>query len=462
MISITSTAKHSTEIVELRKELNESVEQFYTHFSNLEYRFLKDEIDWEFLDGIFEYLLYTSKNPQFLKSSEPRSAHFGDGTVQSQANIVAITSDYPPSPHHTTPPPQSDVGDYAHTSVELSHPPTPPTLDICADLACKLVGCHVDSFPQPPSPHSVDPLDCTILCSSVPDSSPIVNEDQVVNGVSVVQPTYAIIHDEYVQESKEELTVKDDSLLATPHPLYPDIPCDSTTTDFPYENSFPDVSTSDHSQDRSDVNLSLHCREDTPSCQNLSNLSSIISENTEGEHPYFSSTPLHDSSNHEDTDEHPRFSDLGCHDPSNSSFDHDVHSLVVNPYKPLFYDHTSFNEVETPQTVEAFQPKLMVMSSPRYLEVGFASDQEIVETRKAHHHSMLCIQDQSNTQISLPPLELHDPMAHALEESYIASTLAQCKWSTFLTFACMSQSRECIHSTSVCSVAQHHGKSTKK
>ena len=51
--------------------------------------------------------------------------------------------------------------------------------------------------------------------------------------------------------------------------------------------------------------------------------------------------------------------------------------------------------------------------------------------------------------------------AHALEESYTASTLAQHKWSTFLTFSCMSQSRECIHSTSAHSVAQFHGKSTE-
>jgi hypothetical protein len=51
------------------------------------------------------------------------------------------------------------VGDHAHTSIEMSHPPTPPTLDIYADLDRKPVGCHMDLFPQPLSPHSVDPLD---------------------------------------------------------------------------------------------------------------------------------------------------------------------------------------------------------------------------------------------------------------------------------------------------------------
>jgi len=101
------------------------------------------------------------------------------------------------------------------------------------------------------------------------------------------------------------------------------------------------------------------------------------------------------------------------------------------------------------------------MLGPRCPEVGFTSGQEIVETLKAPHHSLLCIEDQPNTQISLPPLGLHNPIAHALEESYTASTHAQDKWSTFLMFSCMSQSRECIHSTSACGVAQHHGSTTE-
>lgn len=101
------------------------------------------------------------------------------------------------------------------------------------------------------------------------------------------------------------------------------------------------------------------------------------------------------------------------------------------------------------------------MSGPRYHEVGFTSSQEIVETLKAPHHSLLYIEDQPNTYILLPPLKLHDPIAHALEEYYTASTHAQCKCSTFLTFSFLSQSRECIHSTSARSVAQHHGSSTE-
>jgi len=253
------------EILKFRKAPDESVDQFYTHVCNLAYRFPKDEIDWIY--GRFEYL---------LGIFEPRSAHFGDGVAQSQAGTVAVTSDCLPSPHQIAPQPRSDVGDHAHTYVELSHPPTPPALDICTDLACKPIGFHVDSFPQPRSPCFVDHPDCNVFCFPIPDSSPIVNEDQVVDRFGVMQPTYTIIHDEYVRESKEEPMVKDDSLPAVPYPLYPDIPCGFSVADFPYENPFLDVSTSRHSQDILDVSLSSQCREDTSCSENLSNLSSVI------------------------------------------------------------------------------------------------------------------------------------------------------------------------------------------
>lgn len=118
--------------------------------------------------------------------------------MQSQVGIIDVMSDFPPSPHQTTPPPQSDVGDYAHTSVELSHPPTPPALGSCTYLACKPIGCHMDSFTQPLSSCSIDPLDCPVSCSSISDSYPTMNKDQVVNGVGTMQPTYAIIHDRCV------------------------------------------------------------------------------------------------------------------------------------------------------------------------------------------------------------------------------------------------------------------------
>jgi len=114
---------------------------------------------------------------------KPNSTYFGDGVVQSKVDTVAIISDYPPSPHQTTPPPQSDVGEHAHTSIQLSHAPTLTTLNICVDLVGKPMGRYTHLLPQPPSLHSADPLDCIVLCSSVLDSTPIVNEDQTIDEV---------------------------------------------------------------------------------------------------------------------------------------------------------------------------------------------------------------------------------------------------------------------------------------
>ena len=64
------------------------------------------------------------------------------------------------------------------------------------------------------------------------------------------------------------------------------------------------------------------------------------------------------------------------------------------------------------------------MLGPSYPEAGFTSDQEIVETPKAPHHSSISAEDQSHTQIIHLPLEPHNPITHALEESYIAITRA--------------------------------------
>ena len=102
---------------------------------------------------------------------------------------------------------------------------------------------------------------------------------------------------------------------------------------------------------------------------------------------------------------------------------------------------------------------MMVMSGRLSLGVSLTSDHEIVQSPKAPHHSFVCIEDPSHTQITLPPLELHDPIAHALEESYIAGTHARRKLSLFLLFACMSQLRVCVFLTVACSFAQNHDKS---
>lgn len=324
--------------------------------------------------GIPRWKIYLS-SLQFLESFKYIPTDLGVRPSKSKTDKVVVTSYYPCSSHQTTLAPQCEVGEGGRTSVELSHPPTPSPLDICADLACNPIGCHMDFLPQPPTLRFVDPPDCIVSCSSIPDSTLVLNEDQVIEGVGVVQPTCAIIHDECVWESEEEPTVKDDSLPFVPHPLYPDIFYDYDTFYFPNEKSSMDVSTSDHSQDTKDANLSLHCGQDTSSSENPSHLSFVISENTEGEHPCFSSTPLHDSSNHEYADKHPKFYDHGYCDLCTSSFDHDVDSLDVNLSEPPISDDLSIDEVETPQTIEEIHLELMVMSGKHYPEVSSTSHQ---------------------------------------------------------------------------------------
>jgi len=114
--------------------------------------------------------------------------------------------------------------------------------------------------------------------------------------------------------------------------------------------------------------------------------------------------------------------------------------IVVNISKPSVYDDLPHDEVETPNSIEALKPELMVMLGPHSIEVRFNSDHEIVQLPKAPHHSSLCIEDLSHRQMTLPPLKLHNPISHPSEKSYIASTRLWCKLSLFFHFlACHSQ-----------------------
>lgn len=235
------------EILKLQKAPDESVEKFHIRFLNLAFCFPEDEIDWEFLDGRFKYLLHISENLQILKLFEPLPAYLGVRFFKSKMDKVTVTSDCPSSSHQTALSPQCEVGEGARTSVDLSHPPTPLGLNICIDLACKTICCHVDLFHQPLSLRSVDPLNCTVLCSPIPESTLVVHEDRVIDRVDIAQPTCVVIHHECVRESEEELVGKDDLLLFVPHPLYLEISCDYATFDFPCESPSLDVSTSDHS-----------------------------------------------------------------------------------------------------------------------------------------------------------------------------------------------------------------------
>jgi len=57
--------------------------------------------------------------------------------------------------------------------------------------------CHMHLLPQPSSQRYVDPPNCIVFCSFILDSTPIVNKNQVIDGVDVAQPTYIVIYNEY-------------------------------------------------------------------------------------------------------------------------------------------------------------------------------------------------------------------------------------------------------------------------
>lgn len=134
---------------------------------------------------------------------------------------------------------------------------------------------------------------------------------------------------------------------------------------------------------------------------------------------------MYDLSDHEDVDVHLEFSDRGCHDIFTHSFDHDSDSPIIDLSKPPIFDDPSSDEVETPQAIEALQLKLMVMSSSHNLEGNSSSDKKYLDYPQYPHHSLVHIENQSNSLFSHPPPESHDTISHELEESYVASIVAK-------------------------------------
>lgn len=89
---------------------------------------------------------------------------------------VVVTSDPLSTSHQTTLAPQCEVGEGVLTSFELSHPPIPPTLDICAYLVFKPIRHHVLLSFQTQVFGSINPSDFTMLCSPVPNSTSCVHK----------------------------------------------------------------------------------------------------------------------------------------------------------------------------------------------------------------------------------------------------------------------------------------------
>ena len=210
---------------------------------------------------------------------------------------------------------------------------------------------HMHSFLRSPSSHSSVPLDDVVLCSSIPDSQLFVNEEQPSDGFGVAQPTCAVIHEEYEWDLEHQHSAKDDSLISDSPPFFCNLFGERSIHDFACVSM--DTPIFYHSQDSPDVSPSFNNEDDKLLIENPLDPSFFFSRNIEDEFVRFSSTPLCDSSNHEDADQHPDFSDIGCCDLFTSSSNHDVDPLIVNLSKPLVYEDPSINEVETPQNIEA-------------------------------------------------------------------------------------------------------------
>lgn len=78
------------------------------------------------------------------------------------------------------------------------------------------------------------------------------------------------------------------------------------------------------------------------------------------------------------------------------------------------------------------------------------------ESPRAPHHSPIHIENQSNSRFSHSPPESHDPITHALEESYVASAIAKRKFCSFFMFYCLSSLKVCTCFSSTCNVTKHH------
>jgi len=207
--------------------------------------------------------------------------------------------------------------------------------------------------PQPSSSYSDDPPNDIVLCSSIPDSTLVVNEDQATNGFGVAQPTCIVIHEEYDWELEHQHSTRDDSLLSEPPPFFPNIFCEISIHDITRVSSSTDAPIVYHLQDTPDVIASSDNREDELFIENPLDFSSTFSKNTEDEFICFSSTPLFDLSDYEDFDEIIDFSNRSYRDLFTSIFDHDHDSIAIDFLKPLVYDDLFDNKFEIPYNVKA-------------------------------------------------------------------------------------------------------------
>jgi len=231
----------------------------------------------------FEYCLKKSARPKRKLDIKPLSTLFIDGTTQSHVGADTISTDCLHPSHSVAPPLPSDVEDHAHTPIHHSYSPNITPLDFRVDLVVTPSSSHMHSFLRPPSSHSGVPPDDVVLCSSIPDSPLVVNEEQPTDEVSVARPTCVVIHEKYEWELEHQHSTKDESLLSESPMFFPNLFCEPAIHYFSCVSSSTNAPIVDHSQDSSDVSPSFDNGEDTLLIENALDPSSIFSGNAKDE-----------------------------------------------------------------------------------------------------------------------------------------------------------------------------------
>ena len=196
----------------------------------------------------FKYCLKKSTHPKRNPEIKRRPTFFIDGAVQSHVDADTLSANCLPSSHPTSPPLPSDADGHAHTPVHPSHSPNITSLNFSVYVVVSPLSSHMHSCLWPPSSHSGVPSNDYVLCSSILDSSFVVNEEQPINRVGIAQPTCSVIHD--------------DSLLSDPPPFFPNLFREPAIHDFACVSSSTVAPIVDHSQDSLDVSPSFNNRED--------------------------------------------------------------------------------------------------------------------------------------------------------------------------------------------------------
>ena len=148
----------------------------------------------------FELCIKKYARPKRKLDVKPCSTFFIDGTTQSHVQSGTVSTECLPPSHSVVPPSPSDIEDHVHTFVHPSHPPNITPLKFRSELVVSPSSYHMHSFLLLSSSHSGVPMEDVVLCSSIPDSSLVVNEEQPTDGVGVAQPTCIVIHEKYEWE----------------------------------------------------------------------------------------------------------------------------------------------------------------------------------------------------------------------------------------------------------------------